>query len=331
MNSIEELLAAVRSRRRWAVTSHARPDGDAVGSLLGSVEVLRAMGSHADGFLSDGVPFLYRTLPGASAVRTTLVEPGHVEPGRYDAVLILECNSLERTSLAGIEGLYSINVDHHATFAEYADVNYVDASASSTAELVYRLAQAAGVAITPAIATCLYTAVLTDTGSFCYAGTSAQTFAFAREMVLAGADPAAIAQQVYFSNPAPKMRLLGRALGSLQCVEAISWMHISEADLAATGASCEDCEGLVNWALGIDGIEATAFFRELPGSRFRVSLRSKGAIDVARIAQAFGGGGHRCAAGHVIDGPLDAARERVLAALHGALKCSARPAAESSR
>ena len=124
----------------------------------------------------------------------------------------------------------------------------------------------AGVPITPAIATCLYTAMLTDTGSFCYSATSAQTFAFAREMVLAGADPAAIAQQVYFSNPPSKMHLLGRALSNLQCEGPISWMHVSLADMAASGATGEDCEGLVNWALSIHGIEATAFFREISGS-----------------------------------------------------------------
>ena len=318
MNTLAEVVRAVRSRPRWVVTSHARPDGDAVGSVLGSVQILRAMGRHADAFLSDGVPFIYRGLPGAAALRT-----GPVDAAHYDGVLILECDSLQRTQLQGIEGLFSVNIDHHETSVEYADVNYVVASASAAAELVHRLAQAAAVPITPAIAICLYTAVLTDTGSFCFSSTGAQTFAFAREMVLAGADPAAIAQQVYFSNPASKMHLLGRALSNLHCQGPISWMHVSQADMAASGATEQDCEGLVNWALSIQGIEATAFFREIPGCRYRVSLRSKGRIDVARIAQTFGGGGHVCASGHAIAGPLEAAREQVLAALLHALELSA--------
>src|ERR1039458_4094780 len=212
MNTLAEVVRAVRSRPRWVVTSHARPDGDAVGSVLGCVQILRAMGRHADAFLSDGVPFIYRGLPGAAALRT-----GPVDAAHYDGVLILECDGLQRTQLQGIEGLFSVNIDHHETSVEYADVNYVVASASAAAELVHRLAQAAAVPITPAIATCLYTAVLTDTGSFCFSSTGAQPFAFAREMVLAGADPAAIAQQVYFSNPASKMHLLGRALSNLHC------------------------------------------------------------------------------------------------------------------
>jgi phosphoesterase RecJ-like protein len=317
MNTLAEVLKAVQSRQRWVVTSHARPDGDAVGSVLASVQILRAMGKTADGFLGDGVPFIYRCLPRVAEIST-----GPVNTSHYDAALILECDGLQRTLLEGLDGLFSVNIDHHETSTEYADVNYVVSSSAAAAEIVYRLAQLAGVAITPDIATCLYTAVLTDTGSFCYSGTSAQTFAFAREMVLAGAEPATIAQQVYFSNPASKMHLLGRALSSLCQEGAISWMYVSEADMLTSGATEQDCEGLVNWALGIDGVEATAFFREIPGSSYRVSLRSKGRIDVSRIAKSFGGGGHACASGHAIAGPFEFACDSVLNALRRALENS---------
>jgi phosphoesterase RecJ-like protein len=314
MNTLPEVLDALRSRSRWVVTSHARPDGDAVGSVLGCVQILRAMGKHADGYLGDALPFIYRSLPGAADLR-----PGPVDAACYDGVVVLECNNLQRTNLEGLAGLYSVSIDHHETFTEYAAVNYVVPSAAATAELLYRLAQAAPVPITPDIATCLYTAVLTDTGSFCYSCTSAETFGLARAMVLAGADPAAIAQQVYFSNPAAKMHLLGRALSHLQCHDSISWMHVSEADMLASGATEQDCEGLVNWALSIHGIEATAFFRQIDSRRYRVSLRSKGRIDVSRIAQSFGGGGHTCASGLDLDGPLEAATAQVLTALRDAL------------
>jgi phosphoesterase RecJ-like protein len=319
MNSLAEVLAALRSCPRWVVTSHARPDGDAVGSVLGCVQILRAMGKQADGYLADSVPFLYRRLPGAAELR-----PGPVDAAAYDGVVVLECNNLGRTNLEGLTGLFSVSIDHHETFTEYAAVNYVVPTAAATAELLYRLAQIAAVSITPDIATCLYTAMLTDTGSFCYSCTNAETFAFAREMVLAGADPAAVAQQVYFSNPASKMHLLGRALSHLHCQDSISWMHVSEADMLASGATEQDCEGLVNWALSIHGIEATAFFREIDGGRYRVSLRSKGRIDVSGIAQTFGGGGHACASGHDIAGPLEAATSLVLAALRHTLDLTLR-------
>ncbi len=315
MNTLAEVVQAVQTRQRWVVTSHARPDGDAVGSVLGCVQILRAMGKQADGVLGGGVPFIYRGLPGAAGISL-----GPVNSAHYDGALILECDSLLRTHLEGLHGLFSINIDHHATSAEYADVNYIVSSAAAASELVYDFARTAGVPITADVATCLYTAVLTDTGSFCYSGTSAQTFDFAREMVLAGADPATVAQQVYFSNPVAKMRLLGRALSNLHTDGAISWMHVSEADMLASGATEQDCEGLVNWALSIHGVEASAFFREISGLRYRVSLRSKGRIDVARIAQTFGGGGHGCASGHSVAGPFELACGRVLAALRQALE-----------
>jgi phosphoesterase RecJ-like protein len=193
-------------------------------------------------------------------------------------------------------------------------------TAAACSELVYHVALAAGVTITREIATSLYTAVLTDTGSFCYRGTTAQTFAFAREMVLAGANPSEIAQQVYFSNPAGKMRLLGRALSTLQVDNGISWMHVTDADMRESGASELDCEGLVNWAFSIHGVEATAFFRESAPGQYRVSLRSKGRVDVAEIAAGFGGGGHKCASGLGVEGSFNDATRSVLSALRAAIE-----------
>lgn len=318
MNTLAEVVAAFRSHQRWVVTSHGRPDGDAVGSVLGAVQILRAMGKRADGFLGDGVPVIYRGLPGATALQI-----GPVNSANYDAALILECDSLQRTHVEGLAGLYTVNIDHHDTSAEYGDLNYIDPGAAAVAELVHRVAHAADVAITPTIATCLYTAELTDTGSFCFKGTNAATFDFARQMVHAGADPVSIAQQVYFSNPASKMLLLGRALANLQCDGPISWMHVTVSDMVGCGATDQDCEGLVNWALSIRGVEASAFFREIHSSHYRVSLRSKGRIDVARIARTFGGGGHACASGHPVDGSFDLALSRVLTALRHALELSA--------
>ncbi|MBV9087070.1 MAG: bifunctional oligoribonuclease/PAP phosphatase NrnA, partial [Acidobacteriaceae bacterium] len=165
---------------------------------------------------------------------------------------------------------------------------------------------------TPEIATCLYTAVLTDTGAFCYGGTNAQTFELARDLVLAGADPAQCAQAVYFTNPTSKMRLLGAALSSLHRDREIVLMSVTRAQIDWSGAFDEDAEGLVNYALSIAGVDAAVFLRELPDRRYRVSLRSKGRVNVAEIAQKFGGGGHECASGFSIDGPLSIATERVL-------------------
>jgi bifunctional oligoribonuclease and PAP phosphatase NrnA len=311
---LAEVLNQIGRRDRFVLTSHARPDGDAIGSVLACRQILRSMGKHADIFLSDPVPQIYRPLPFADSVRQ---EPRI--PDDYEAAIILECDSLQRTRLEGLERKYLINIDHHLSAKPFAHVNWIDPHACATAEMIFRLAREAGVKLDADTATCLYTAVLTDTGSFSYMGTNERTFALAQELVRAGADPVRIAQNVYFSNPTSKMRLLGAALSNLHRDGALAWMYIRRADMEHAGAMEEDCEGLVNYALGIEGIEVAAFLRELNDGRYRVSLRSKGAVNVAGIAELFGGGGHECASGFALDGPLSVAAERILAQLrlHG--------------
>jgi len=174
------------------------------------------------------------------------------------------------------------------------------------------------------MATCLYTAVLTDTGSFCFGGTNAHTFEIAVNLVRSGANPVAIAQHVYFSNPTSKMRLLGAALTNLHREGALAYMHISLAEMERSGGLEEDCEGIVNYALGIDGVEVALFFRELSDGRYRVSLRSKGHVNVASVAEKFGGGGHNCASGCAVSGPLPTALEQILRQLGAILPQSGR-------
>jgi phosphoesterase RecJ-like protein len=181
--------------------------------------------------------------------------------------------------------------------------------------MIFRLAREAGVKISPEVATCLYTAVLTDTGSFCFHGTTERTFALAQELVRCGADPVKIAHSVYFSTQLSKMRLLGAALSGLQREGSLAWMHVDRATMERCESNDEDCEGLVNYALAIAGIEVALFFREQTDGRFRVSLRSKGAVNVAAVAASFGGGGHECASGCAVEGPLSVATERLLTQL----------------
>jgi phosphoesterase RecJ-like protein len=157
--------------------------------------------------------------------------------------------------------------------------------------------------------------LLTDTGSFCYSPTNACTFELAKFLVEHGADPGEIAQHVYFASPISKMQLLGAALARLEREGAITWMSVTRQDMERFGALDEDCEGLVNYALGIAGVEVALFFREVAKERVRVSLRSKGAVNVAAIAEKFGGGGHECAGGFATEGPMEKAAERVLTEL----------------
>jgi bifunctional oligoribonuclease and PAP phosphatase NrnA len=307
MDQLQQVLQEIEKRSSFVVTSHARPDGDAVGSSLAMAEVLRAMGKKADVVLADNVPFLYQPLPHADSVFNTLSLNGN-----YDAAIVLECDSAQRTRISGLENFFIISIDHHASSRAWGQVNWIDRHACAVGEMVFRLALAANVKITPEIATCLYTAVLTDTGSFSYSSTNAHTFELAKCLVQYGAKPAEIAHSVYFSSPLAKMRLLGMALNSLQHENAFTWMSVDRRDIERCGALDEDCEGLVNYALGIAGVEVAVFFREVANERIRVSIRSKGAVNVAAIAEKFGGGGHECAAGFSLEGPESAAIERVL-------------------
>jgi phosphoesterase RecJ-like protein len=169
------------------------------------------------------------------------------------------------------------------------------------------------------MATCLYTTLLTDTGGFIYGSLRASTFAIARDLVLAGADPIRIAQDVCFSAPVSKMLILGAALTNLKREGRLAWLSITNNDMVRACAVDEDCEGIVNYALGIAGVEAAVFFRELPESRIRISLRSKGSINIAAIAEHFGGGGHEFAAGCTVDGPLPEAIDRILPSIRSVL------------
>jgi phosphoesterase RecJ-like protein len=307
---LEQVLQEIRGRRRLIVTSHARPDGDGIGSALACAQILCRMGKQADVVMHDGVPRIYQSLPFADCV----IHSESVPPN--DAVVILECDSIKRTLLNGLEDCFLINIDHHASGRNFANVNWIDSSAMATAELIYRMALLAGVPLDADIATCLYTALMTDTGSFMFEGTNEHTFATARELVLAGADPAHCARNIYFGHSTAKLRLLGAALANLHRQGDLAWIWVTHEEMERFDAREEDCEGLVNYALSIGDVQVAIFFRELPDRRWRVSLRSKGVVNVAAVAEHFGGGGHKCASGCSLDGPMGVAIARVIDRLH---------------
>jgi bifunctional oligoribonuclease and PAP phosphatase NrnA len=317
-HSIGEILRVIREGERFLVCSHARPDGDAVGSMLAMGKLLQAMGKRADLVSADRVQAVYRGLPGAGDIRTALRVHGP-----YDAAILLECDGLERTRLQGLEKFFLINIDHHATGQDFAHINWIDHQAACVGEMVYRLFQAAEVKVTPDVANCIYTTVLTDTGGFIYGGTRASTFGLARDLTLEGADPIRIAQQVYFSTSMAKLLLLGAALRNLHREGRVAWLWITHEDMVRSCAVEEDCEGIANYALSIAEVEAAAFLRETPESGIRVSLRSKGRINVAAIAERLDGGGHENASGCTVAGPLARAQEQIVAELQSALAMTA--------
>lgn len=313
-HNIHAVLNAIERGQRFLVSAHARPDGDAIGSILACAMMLEQMGKQVEMVSCDRVPLLYRSLPCSSAIRQAL----RID-AKYDVVILLECDGVERSRLRGLEGQFIINIDHHVSGCPFADINWIDTEACAVAEMIYRLARLAGARMTPEMATCLYTAVLTDTGSFCYEGTDAHTFELAAELVRHGAKSAAIAKDVYFSQPTSKMMLLGAALSNLRREGRIAWMWVTQDDMLRANAAEEDCEGLANYAIAIAGVDVAIFLRELSNHNVRLSMRSKGDVNVARIAERFGGGGHQHASGCTLDGPMPEATKAILEAIRALL------------
>ena len=269
----------------------------------------------------DPVPYNYRFLPGAATVVQTL-PPG----ASFDHTYILDLSEHSRLGKgfpsAGLGTV--VNIDHHATGGGLGDLRVRDAGASATGELVFYLLEAAGLPITKAIATNIYCAVLTDTGSFHYGNSSPAAFEVAGRMVAAGAEPWRVASAVYEDEPFARYDLLGRALGTLtvSCGGKFATLAVTRGMYRAAGATKEMTDQFVNYARAIRGVEIAAFFRELPDGRFKVSMRSRGSVDVSAIGVRFGGGGHRNAAGGELEGPLDRAGRTLELAAAAVLGCT---------
>ena len=314
--TVDQVAAAIRANQRFVLSSHARPDGDAIGSQLAMAFALDALGKSVTLVNHDAVPSPLKPFPGTD--RIVVAERAD---GDFDASIIMECSALERTGVAGLDRPVVINIDHHQGNTGYGTVNWFDPSAAACAEMVYDLIVALGVPLTPAIATHLYVGILTDTGSFHYSGITARTFDICRVLVDAGVDPPRVARAVFDSNTLGRLRLFGSVLSGIELAHdgRVAVMRVDHAMAANAGGTYEDTEGLINLPLTVKEIRASIFFKEIGPGDFRVSLRSKGSIDVAAVARGFGGGGHKNAAGCSVRGNYVEARAAILEALTPAI------------
>lgn len=298
-DAIGPVTAALQEGTRFVLSSHARPDGDSIGSQLALTHALRALGKTVRIVNHDPPPAYLQTLAGV-----TDVEVADAVDGRFDAAVVLECGTLERTEVTGLDRQPVINIDHHAGNAMYGALNWFDPSAAACAEMVHDLIAALGVALTPAIGRALYAGILTDTGSFRHANITARTFEACRNVAACGVDVADLAAAIYQSSSLGKLRLTGRLLHGMR-IEAngrIALLRVDEALLRDTGCPPDDMEGVINLPLAARDVAAVIMIRTLDGVT-RASLRSKGAVDVRAVAAAFGGGGHRNAAGCTLEAP----------------------------
>ena len=306
---------------RFLITSHARPDGDSLGSQLALAEALTRLGKEVRLVNADPPPARYAFLPGAAAIEVA----DSVDDGA-DTVVVLECGALGRTEVSGLDDRFILNIDHHTGNARYGAVDWLDESACACGELVFELIEVLGAELTPSIATNVYVAILTDTGSFRHANITARTFDICRRIADAGVDAAAVAARVFNNGSLGRLRLTGRLLDRMELEEdgRIAVLAVDEALLRETGCEPDDLEGVVNLPLAAADVKAVILLKQA-GTALRVSLRSKDDIDVRRVAVSFGGGGHRNAAGLTIEDPTPGVRPRLVAGVAAAI-AESRPA-----
>lgn len=306
---LARIVEAVRGGQEFFISSHARPDGDAIGSSMAMAYALRALGKKARVVFKDPAPAQLAALPGVSEIELA----NRVEQ-KADAAIIMECGNLERTGVTGFEKSMVINIDHHPGNDNYGQLNWFDASAAACGEMVYELVVALGVPMSVEVATHIYVAILTDTGSFHYSSISPRTFAICRVALEAGVDPVGISRLVYDSNRLGRLKLLGTMLSTMQVDPSgqIAVLYLDDEMLRQAGGTYDDTEGLINEPLTVKDIQAVLFFKRTAGDEFRISLRSKGDVNVGVIAKSYGGGGHKNAAGCTVRGDLAVLRTRML-------------------
>ena len=297
-----QIADEIRRRQRFVVASHARPDGDAIGSTMAMALALQHLGKQVRVVSRDRVPPQMQVFPGVPGIEVV----DHVEdPG--DAVIVMECGDLERTSIQGLDRGYVINIDHHPNNTMYGALNWLDLSAAACGEMVFELIGELGVPLTAEIATHVYIAILTDTGAFHYSNITPRTFEICRRCVEAGANPPAVARSIFDNNSLAKLKLFGEVLHRMQLDPSgrIATLSVDEDMARACGGTFEDTEGLVNLPLTVKDILAVTFFKESGIDEWRVSMRSKGDIDVNAVAREFDGGGHVNASGCTARGQLE--------------------------
>jgi bifunctional oligoribonuclease and PAP phosphatase NrnA len=309
----QRIREAIDRGQHFLVATHIDPDGDALGSAFALCFALRSLGKEASVYLKDDVPYRYAFLPRPEPVLREMPKSG------YDTVLVLDCGDLSRVgndhNTLNHMG-YLINIDHHETNDTFGQINIVDERASSSAELLYLILKALGVKLSYEIAVNIYTAVITDTGSFRYESTTPRAFSICEEMTGLGVVPSYVAGEVYESHPKERFALLCLVLGTLELFlnDRIATAFVTQEMFRKTGTDREFTEGFVEQIKEMRGIEVACIFREVEDGKFKVSMRSKGSADVARVAHQFGGGGHKKAAGCTLEGSITEVKKELIGA-----------------
>lgn len=308
---LREAWSRIAGGRSYVLACHQRPDGDTLGSALAVARVLRSLGRDVVVVSEDGVPDNYAFVPDAEiVVRST-------DRRDFDMGVLVDSEGISRVGSAA-DAVRSARItaciDHHVPENQFGDIRITDPDYSATAELIAELLEASSIEVDSTVATQLLTGLIADTGAFRFANTSPRTFHVAARLTDLGADPSAIARQVYDSRPLRAVKLLGRALSSLRTdIDGrVVWAVIRRSDMDELAATDADTDSVVNHVRSVRGPEVAILFREIEPNVVRISLRSNAGVDVNQVARRFGGGGHAAAAGCTVDAPIDEAQSRVV-------------------
>jgi phosphoesterase RecJ-like protein len=322
-STLAQIGLTLREHHRFAILSHVRPDGDALGSQLALALSLQQLGKDVTVWNEDGLLEKYDFLPGGERLTRP---PG--EPQDFDVAIALDTATQNRLGTAGEavrQAKTWINIDHHPSNPGYGDLVYIDPTSPATGQILFELMQSEQLPMDPAIAENLFVAISTDTGSFQYPNTTARTFEIGADLVRGGVDVGRVSQLLYENYPRRRTELLRELLGTMR-FEAngkIASFSLSLKVAAELGVRPEDNEGLIDHLRAIHGVIVAVFFEELPEGKVRVSTRSKNEdVDVSAICQKFGGGGHKLAAGARVRGTLAEVEQKILKAICDVIDCN---------
>lgn len=323
--SFATIREEIDAHEHFVLLSHVRPDGDAIGSQLGLAHGLQDLGKKVTLLTEEGVPPSLAFLPGAGMIQT----PGKGDQAKIDAEVVFALDTAtkprlgERVNAAVVDVPLWINLDHHVSNPRYGHLNHIDSQAPATGQILYNFMSAAGIPINQAAAENLYAAISTDTGSFQFPSTTAETYRIGASLIEKGVRLGEINRCLYESFPFRRIELLRELLNALRVTKdgrVASW-RLTQETVARLGLSTDDSEGLIDHIRAIEGVIVAVFFEELPTGKVRVSSRSKDErVDVGKVCSEFGGGGHKLAAGARMPGPIQEAEERFLNKVYDALE-----------
>jgi phosphoesterase RecJ-like protein len=321
--SREKVIEAVQKHEAFLITTHRNPEADAIGSSLALAHLLRELGKTSQVISYDPLPRVLTFLP-----HQGLLQQQSRVTSWPEVLFVLDCGNLERTGYFGKEASnlppptsLIVNIDHHVSNKHFGQINWVDPEAAATGELIYELVGALGLEPSFEVSLCLYATIVSETGFFAYSNTRSKTMKIAAGLLERGVDPWAVAQRLRENTP-ERLRLISEVLRGLEQSSdgRVAWITITRELLEKTKTTAEDTEDLISFPRSLQGVEVAVLFREEDPRTYKISLRSKNEVDVARVAELFGGGGHRKAAGCTMNGSLVEVRDRVLKAVKEAFK-----------